>query len=55
MCGEHDISPTTLGEDLQLIIDHIRVLHPDVYAEMEFWPDGQVVIHDETLTPEDFG
>lgn len=38
------------------ILDHLRVVHPDVYGDgPERWPDGQLVIHDETLTPDDFG
>lgn len=34
--------------------DHIRVNHPDQYEPPERWPDGQIVVHDDTLTPEDF-
>lgn len=37
------------------ILDHLRAIHPDQYGDgPEHWPDGQVVIIDTTLTPEDF-
>lgn len=34
---------------------HLRVEHDfDMDAEVEKWPDGAWVIHDQTLTPDDF-
>lgn len=39
---------------LQSFEDHMRVIHPDQYEPAERWPDGALVIHDDTLTPEDF-
>lgn len=35
------------------ILVHLRVEH-DVDAEIEEWPDGEPVIIDTTLEPEDF-
>lgn len=38
------------------IAEHLRVVHPDLYGDgPERWPDGQVVVHDTTLEPGDFG
>lgn len=37
------------------LLNHLRVVHPDWYEPPECWPDGSVVILDETLAPEDFG
>lgn len=47
------------AEDNQLpdydMFDHLRVMHPDAWGDgPERWPDGSVVIHDETLEPGDF-
>ena len=37
------------------ILDHLRVIHPDVWGDgPERWPDGRIVVYDETLTPHDF-
>lgn len=37
------------------VVDHLRVLHPDVYGEgPERWPDGDVVVHNLALDPGDF-
>jgi hypothetical protein len=33
------------------LIDHLRILHPDHYGEIERWPDGDVVIYDTTTEP----
>ncbi len=46
----HDGVPRSLQD----AIDHIRVLHPDAYSPPERWPDGGLVVTDETLDPEDF-
>ena len=38
------------------MVDHLRVNHPDAYGDgPERWPDGEVVVHDMTLEPTDFG
>lgn len=43
------------GEVVDEIIGHLRVYHPDQYAEgLERWPDGEIVTIDDTLSPEDF-
>lgn len=47
LCGE-------LQADLNAALEHIRLLHPSVDAEPEFWSDGAVVVIDTTLEPEDF-
>ena len=46
----HDGVPRSLQD----AIDHIRVLHPDVYSPPERWSDGGLVVTDETLCPGDF-
>lgn len=56
LCG-HDEKPQTenMVEDVTLIVDHLRVMHPEEYGDgPERWSDGGVVIHDETLEPGDF-
>lgn len=36
--------------------EHLRLMHPDQYGDgPERWPDGGVVLDDQTLSPEDFG
>lgn len=40
---------------LESFFDHLRVMHPDAdYGEPERWPDGSLVVIDETLEPGDF-
>jgi hypothetical protein len=34
--------------------DDIRVVHPELFSPLERWPDGAIVLHDETLTSKDF-
>lgn len=37
------------------MVDHLRVVHPEVYGDgPERWPDGSVVVYDQTLQPADF-
>lgn len=37
------------------LLDHMRVLHPDVWGDgPERWPDGRIVVYDTTLEPGDF-
>jgi hypothetical protein len=38
------------------LLDHLRVMHPDAYGDGPLrWPDGGVVVVDETVEPSDFG
>jgi hypothetical protein len=37
------------------LLEHLRLLHPDDYEDgPERWPDGDIVVHDQTLEPKDF-
>ena len=52
LCNE----PLEVGtvEDL---LHHLRQFHPDRFdsdIDFERWPDGEVVVEDLTLTPQDF-
>lgn len=40
---------------LDAIVDHLRVMHPDDYDELEWWPDGGLVIREDLseLTADD--
>jgi len=39
----------------RLLVDHFRLLHPDVFGDgLESWSDGSVVVVDVTLEPSDF-
>lgn len=50
------VCPDTIPRSLPELIDHIRVIHPDLYGDgPDRWPDGGLVIEDDTLTPDDFG
>lgn len=41
-------------EEVTDILDHMRVIHPEVWADLERWPDGEVVVHRVNFeTPED--
>ncbi len=40
--------------DAEGVGDHFRIMHPGLDVGFERWPDGGVVVHDGTLTPEDF-
>lgn len=45
--------PDELG-GLEAGVDHIRVMHPDLYGDgPERWPDGGLVIHDDDPDPSD--
>ena len=38
------------------VVDHLRVHHPEAYGDgPERWPDGTLVVEDDTLEPRDFG
>lgn len=58
---EHEPNPRSgychlCNEDVPTtkLLDHVRLLHPDVYEEPETWPDGRRVVYDDTLRPADF-
>ncbi|AHH98263.1 hypothetical protein [Kutzneria albida] len=36
------------------LLNHLRLLHPDVWGALETWPDGHVVIFDDSVEPNDF-
>ena len=56
ICEEWVEHPETdnVREAILFGADHFRVLHPDVYEEMQKWPDGDPVVVDESLTPASF-
>lgn len=36
-------------------LEHLRLVHPEVYGDgPERWPDGSLVVSDDTLEPEEF-
>lgn len=44
------------ADSLEEVNDHLRVVHPCVYGDgPERWPDGQIVVYDQTLEPSEFG
>lgn len=47
LCGEKI-------ESFGMSLDHLRDVH-GIDEEIERWPDGEIVIHDTTLEPGDFG
>jgi hypothetical protein len=47
-----DLCRDRFGDDE--ILDHLAVIHPDLYGEVLPWPDGEPVIIDQTLRPADF-
>lgn len=36
------------------LLEHLRLIHPEFFNELERWPDGGIVVHDDTLEPEEF-
>ena len=43
-------------EDADDILAHLRVIHPEIWAGIERWPDGEPVLYDMTAeTPGDMG
>jgi hypothetical protein len=34
-------------DDVENLLHHIRLFHPDTDANPERWPDGEIVIYDE--------
>lgn len=51
LCG--DEWPDAEG-GVESFLDHLRVLHPDEHEEPERWPDGRIVVYDDTLEPHEF-
>ena len=44
------------GEEVDDMGNHLRIIHPDVYDNLERWPDGELVMHYPSVeTPEDIG
>lgn len=39
--------------ELEVLLDHLRIVHDRVF-EPETWPDGELVVIDQTLEPRDF-
>lgn len=37
------------------LLHHLRVIHPEQAEEFERWLDGEFLVVDKTLEPEDFG
>lgn len=57
LCG-HEEKPESgqMLDDVRLIDDHLQRMHPQEYGDgPERWPDGEVVLEDETIDPSDFG
>jgi hypothetical protein len=37
------------------ILEHLRIVHPDAYGDgPQRWPDGRLVVVDQTLEPANF-
>lgn len=36
------------------VLDHLAVIHADLYGQVQTWPDGEPAILNTTLTPEDY-
>jgi hypothetical protein len=36
------------------ILEHLRLVHPETWEEIETWPDNAPVIIDRTLHPDNF-
>jgi hypothetical protein len=53
-CGYTEDNSESLLADVEVMLDHIRVMHPDDYEEPERWPDGSLVVtvEEDSLTPE---
>lgn len=39
--------------EIGALVDHFRIVH-DQIVDVERWPDGDAVVIDDTLDPEDF-
>lgn len=51
---EHEAAEDSVYEGIAASMEHFRVMHPKEYADIQTWPDGSVVVVDESLEPEDF-
>lgn len=51
---EHDAPQNSVQEGIIAGMDHFRVMHPDIFDEIETWPDGAPVVLDKSLEPTDF-
>jgi len=51
---EHEAPNDDVYEGIAASTEHFRVFHPEVFATIQTWPDGEVVVVDDTLTPVDF-
>lgn len=53
-CGHTEPKTDNMLSDVEVMIDHLRVMHPDDFQEPERWPDGGLVltVEEESLTPE---
>lgn len=48
-CGDQE------SRDIEQTVEHLRVMHPEQYGDgPERWPDGSLVVYDQTLEPEEF-
>jgi hypothetical protein len=56
LCGER-LADTgeDMAADMLEAMEHLRLFHPDQYEEPETWPDGSLVVEDQSLEPDDFG
>jgi hypothetical protein len=55
ICGEQQIpDDAQMSTDVDLAIQHLRLMHPEEYEPIQRWSDGGPVIEDDTLSPEDF-
>ena len=51
VCGREFDAPVALDT----MLDHLRSNHPAEYGDgISTWPDGEVVVIDDTLEPSDF-
>lgn len=55
LCGEfvENPEPGNMVADIQAFDHHLKVLHPDISAEVVRWPDGSPVIHEDPGSPSD--
>lgn len=54
-CGLCDWEQPDAEGGLEASNDHLRVMHPDEYGDgPERWPDGSLVVYDDTLEPGEF-
>jgi hypothetical protein len=44
LCGGDEVQGGVDG-----ILEHLRVIHPGTFEQIQRWPDGGVVIYDELV------